>query len=153
MNGLAKKLTDKTASVSVIGLGYIGLPLSISFAKAGFNVFGIDIDNSKIQSLHEQNSYISDVSDKELKNTIKNYKITFTSTYSPIIKSDVVIICVPTPLNKTKDPDISYIVKVSEEISKFDINKKLICLESTVYPGATEEVILPILIIVINNFC
>tara|TARA_A100001037_G_scaffold204082_1_gene182566 strand:+ start:12659 stop:13954 length:1296 start_codon:yes stop_codon:yes gene_type:complete len=145
MNGLAKKLTDKTASVSVIGLGYIGLPLSISFAKAGFNVFGIDIDNSKIQSLHEQNSYISDVSDKELKNTIKNYKITFTSTYSPIIKSDVVIICVPTPLNKTKDPDISYIVKVSEEISKFDINKKLICLESTVYPGATEEVILPIL--------
>ena len=145
MNGLAKKLTDKTASVSVIGLGYIGLPLSISFAKAGFNVFGIDIDNSKIQSLHEQNSYISDVSDKELKNTIKNYKITFTSTCSPIIKSDVVIICVPTPLNKTKDPDISYIVKVSEEISKFDINKKLICLESTVYPGATEEVILPIL--------
>ncbi|MBO98800.1 MAG: UDP-N-acetyl-D-glucosamine dehydrogenase [Chloroflexi bacterium] len=145
MNGLAKKLTDKTASVSVIGLGYIGLPLSISFAKAGFNVFGIDIDNSKIQSLHEQNSYISDVSEKELKNTIKNYKITFTSTYSPIIKSDVVIICVPTPLNKTKDPDISYIVKVSEEISKFDINKKLICLESTVYPGATEEVILPIL--------
>ena len=94
----------------MIGLGYIGLPLSISFAKAGFNVFGIDIDNSKIQSLHEQNSYISDVSDKELKNTIKNYKITFTSTYSPIIKSDVVIICVPTPLNKTKDPDISYIV-------------------------------------------
>ena len=145
MNELAKKLKDKTANVTVIGLGYIGLPLSISFAKAGFNVFGIDIDNSKIQSLHEQNSYISDVSDKELKNTIKNYKITFTSTYSPIIKSDVVIICVPTPLNKTKDPDISYIVKVSEEISKFDINKKLICLESTVYPGATEEVILPIL--------
>ena len=145
MNGLAEKLKDKTANVTVIGLGYIGLPLSISFAKAGFNVFGIDIDNSKIQSLHEQNSYISDVSDKELKKTIKNHKINFTSNYSPIVESDVVIICVPTPLNKTKDPDISYIVKVSEEISKFDINKKLICLESTVYPGATEEVILPIL--------
>ena len=144
-NVLIEKIYNKKAEICVIGLGYIGLPLSLSFAKCGFKVLGIDIDEQKIRSLNNQTSYISDISDEVLKNAISNQKINFTSDYRKIISCDAIIICVPTPLNKTKDPDISYIVAVAEEIAKYDISNKLISLESTVYPGATEEIILPIL--------
>ena len=142
-NVLIEKIYNKKAEICVIGLGYIGLPLSLSFAKCGFKVLGIDIDEQKIRSLNNQISYISDISDEVLKNAISNQKIDFTSDYQKIISCDAIIICVPTPLNKTKDPDISYIVAVAEEIAKYDISNKLISLESTVYPGATEEIILP----------
>lgn len=144
-NKLIEKINKKDAEICVIGLGYIGLPLSLSFANCGFKVLGIDIDKQKIQNLNQQISYISDISNDDLKNTITNQKIEFTSNYKNIISCDAIIICVPTPLNKTKDPDISFIVAVAEEIAKYDISNKLISLESTVYPGATEEIILPIL--------
>jgi len=144
-NILIEKINKKEAEICVIGLGYIGLPLSLSFANCGFKVLGIDIDKQKIKNLNQQISYISDISNEDLKNTISNQKIEFTSDYHNITSCDAIIICVPTPLNKTKDPDISYIVAVAEEISKYDISNKLISLESTVYPGATEEIILPIL--------
>jgi len=144
-NKLINKLNNKEAKICVIGLGYIGLPLSLSFAMCGFEVSGIDIDQSKINDLKNNISYISDIKSTFLENVISNKNIDFASDFSKITSCDVIIICVPTPLNKTKDPDISYIVAVAEEIDKFDISNKLISLESTVYPGATEEVILPIL--------
>ena len=140
---LKEKIINKKAIISVIGLGYIGLPLALSFAESGYKVKGIDIDKNKIKNLKSQTSYISDIQSKYLKKTILEKKMDFFSNYDSIPESDVIIICVPTPLNKTKDPDISYIVAVIEEISKYSVKEKLICLESTVYPGATEEIILP----------
>ena len=142
---LNEKLKNKSAIVSIVGIGYIGLPLLLSIGKAGFKVNGIDIDENKISMLNKKESYISDISNEELKSQIKSIKsINFYSNYECIKESDVIIVCVPTPLNKTKDPDISYIIHAAEEISKFSINDKLISIESTVYPGATEELILPI---------
>tara|TARA_Y100001970_G_C14251483_1_gene872214 strand:- start:3512 stop:4807 length:1296 start_codon:yes stop_codon:yes gene_type:complete len=142
-NEIKNKILQKKAVVSVIGLGYIGLPIALAFAKAKFKVNGIDIDQKKINHLNLKQSYISDINDADLKNTISNYHLTFSDKFDSITNSDVIIICVPTPLNKTKDPDISFIVEVVEQISKFSMNNKIICLESTVYPGATEEIILP----------
>ena len=143
---LKTKLINKQAIISVIGLGYIGLPLALSFASAGYKVNGIDIDKTKITKLQNKQSYISDIEDIFLKKIIKNNNIKFFSDYNSITESDVIIVCVPTPLNKTKDPDISYIISATENISEFSINKKLISIESTVYPGATDEIILPILL-------
>ena len=116
-NVLIEKIYNKKAEICVIGLGYIGLPLSLSFAKCGFKVLGIDIDEQKIKSLNNKTSYISDISDEVLKNAISNQKINFTSDYRKIISCDAIIICVPTPLNKTKDPDISYIINATEPVS------------------------------------
>ena len=144
---LNEKLKNKSAIVSVVGIGYIGLPLLLNIGKAGFNVNGIDIDENKISMLKEKKSYISDISNEQLSSQIASINsINFHSNYECIEESDVIIICVPTPLNKTKDPDISYIIHATEEISKFSINDKLISIESTVYPGATEELILPTLL-------
>ena len=140
---LKEKIINKKAIINVIGLGYIGLPLALSFAESGYKVNGIDIDKNKIKMLNNQTSYISDIKNNYLKNTIVNKKMNFFSNHDSISESDVIIICVPTPLNKTKDPDISYIVAFAEKISKYSIKEKLICLESTVYPGATEEIVLP----------
>ena len=140
---LKEKIIEKKATINVIGLGYIGLPLALSFAESGYKVNGIDIDKNKIEKLNNQTSYISDIKNDYLQSIILNKKINFFSNYTSISESDIIIICVPTPLNKTKDPDISYIVAVAEEISKYSVKEKLISLESTVYPGATEEIILP----------
>ena len=137
---LYQKLINKNAHISIIGLGYVGLPLLLSLGKEGFKMTGIDIDNNKISDLKNNKSYISDISNDELIkniNAIKN--INFSNKYDSIKISDVIIICVPTPLNKTKDPDISYIINATEQLAKYSLNNKLISVESTVYPGATEE--------------
>ena len=141
---LYQKLINKNAHISIIGLGYVGLPLLLSLGKEGFKMSGIDIDSNKISDLKNNKSYISDISNDELIkkiNAIKN--INFSNKYDSIKTSDVIIICVPTPLNKTKDPDISYIINATEELAKYPLKHKLISVESTVYPGATEELILP----------
>ena len=144
---LQQKIINKNAHISIIGLGYVGLPLLLALGKIGFTVTGIDIDNEKISHLNQNKSYIADISNEELYNEIKSIKnINFTNKYESINNSDVVIICVPTPLNKTKDPDISYIIHATEQTAKYSLNNKLISVESTVYPGATEELILPKLI-------
>ena len=144
---LQQKILNKNAHISIIGLGYVGLPLLLALGKIGFTVTGIDIDNEKISHLNQNKSYIADISNDELYNEIKSIKnINFTNKYESINNSDVVIICVPTPLNKTKDPDISYIIHATEQTAKYSLNNKLISVESTVYPGATEELILPKLI-------
>ena len=144
---LYQKLITKNAHISIIGLGYVGLPLLLALGKEGFKVTGIDIDNKKISNLKQNKSYISDITNDELSNNIKSIKnINFTNKYESIKNSDVIIICVPTPLNKTKDPDISYIINATEQLAKYSLNNKLISVESTVYPGATEELILPTII-------
>ncbi len=145
-NSLKNKLINKQAIISIIGLGYIGLPLALSFSKSGYKVNGIDIDQNKIELLNKKQSYISDIDTEFLNQSIDKNNIKFFSDYDCIENSDVIIVCVPTPLNKTKDPDISYIVSATEQMSKFSIKDKLISIESTVYPGATEEIILPILL-------
>ena len=110
---LKEKIIEKKATINVIGLGYIGLPLALSFAESGYKVNGIDIDKDKIEKLNNQTSYISDIKNDYLQSIILNKKINFFSNYTSISESDIIIICVPTPLNKTKDPDISYIVAVT----------------------------------------
>ncbi len=154
---LLKKIKNKTAIPCVIGLGYVGLPLAVELAKAGFNVIGIDLDKNKIEAINRGESYIGDVPSEELKrlcqlrNThyaLRNKDIGSlfaTTDYSILKEVDTINICVPTPLRKTKDPDISYIVAATAEISRYLKRGQLIILESTTYPGTTEEVVLPML--------
>src|SRR6476620_10228187 len=131
---LAAKIENRTAKVAIIGLGYVGLPLAVEFANAGFSVTGIDLDKSKVQSLNEGRSYIQDVQDEELAKGISAGKFRATSDFASLREVDTVSICVPTPLRKTKDPDISYIVSATESIANNGRPGQLIILESTTYP-------------------
>lgn len=142
---LKNKILEKKAKVGIIGLGYVGLPLAVEFAKKGFEVFGIDIDNLRVNSINRKQSYILDVTSEDIKAIIDAGLFTATSDYRVINKLDVIVICVPTPLRKTKEPDISYIVNATEEIAKHKKRGQLIILESTTYPGTTDEAVLPIL--------
>jgi UDP-N-acetyl-D-glucosamine dehydrogenase len=142
---LKSKIKDKSCQVGIVGLGYAGLPLSIAFCKAGFKVTGIDTDKSRVNKLKEGNSYIEDVESKDLKELVKENRFKVSSDYKDIKKVDVVIISVPTPLGKTKEPDISYILSSVKSIARHTKGRKLIVLESTTYPGTTKEEILPLL--------
>ncbi len=127
-------------NISIIGLGYVGLPLAVSAANRGHKVYGIDISKERIDSLLSSKSYISDVKDSEISEII-NKKLIVSCDYSNITNTDTIIICVPTPLNKNKEPDLSYITNVMDELIKHISKGTLIVLESTVYPGATRELI------------
>ena len=140
---LIDKINDKSAKIGVIGLGYVGLPLAIEFAKADFEVTGIDLDEKKVNSINSGKNYIKDVDDLILKKAVKKKLLKSTSDYSVVSKLDAISICVPTPLNKEKNPDISYIVSVMEAIKDYIHQDMLIVLESTTYPGSTKELILP----------
>lgn len=147
---LKQKLLNKQAKISIIGLGYVGLPLAIALAKSGFEVCGIDTSKSKIQSIQSGKSYIEDIKSKDIATLtssqgIKGPLLKATTKYSSIKNSDVIIICVPTPLSKSKDPDISYILNSINSISSELKLNTLLVLESTTYPGTTEELVLPIL--------
>jgi UDP-N-acetyl-D-glucosamine dehydrogenase len=142
---LEDKIKNKTAKVALIGLGYVGLPLALEFAKNGFKVFGIDIDKKRVASLKKGKSYILDIKDNELKQILKSNKFEVTTDYNVIKKTDIAIITVPTPLRKTGEPDISFIINAINGIFKYLHREMLIILESTTYPGTTEELILPIL--------
>ena len=142
---LDKKIKDKTAKIGVIGLGYVGLPLAIEFVEAGYNVVGIDIDDNKIKSINSGKNYINDIEDRILEKAVKKNKLIATSNFSVVKEMDSVSICVPTPLNKQKDPDISYIVSVMEKIKMHLHANMVLVLESTTYPGSTKELILPYL--------
>ena len=142
---LIKKIKDRSAKIGVIGLGYVGLPLAIEFTNAGFKVIGIDVDEKKINQINDGNNYINDVDSNLLKTAVENKNLSATNDFSIVNNLDAISICVPTPLNKQRDPDISYIVSVMDEI-KHSIHKDmLIILESTTYPGSTRELILPYL--------
>ena len=140
---LYQKIQNRTANIGVIGLGYVGLPLAVEFTKAGFNVVGVDIDKNKINSINRGINYVGDVETSILRNAVKSNKIHATNDFSKIKQLDTISICVPTPLNKQKDPDISYIISVMDKIKKYIHKEMLIVLESTTYPGSTKELILP----------
>jgi len=142
---LSAKIAARTAKVGIVGLGYVGLPLAVEFAKAGFTVTGIDLVESKVARLNAGDSYIQDVSSAEVNNLVAERKLYATTDFSVISELDTINICVPTPLRKTKDPDMSYIVSACQEIAKYFHPGMLAILESTTYPGTTEEVVLPML--------
>ena len=143
MNTLRSKLEQRNATAAVIGLGYVGLPLAMEIAAAGFDVIGVDLDAAKIATLKRGKSYILDVPEKTVAGAVHSGKFTPTSDFSALAKADTVSICVPTPLSKSRDPDISFILSATEEIRKYLHSGQLIVLESTTYPGTTDELIVP----------
>ncbi len=138
---LAEKIKNKTAKIAVIGAGYVGLPLALGYARRGFVVTAIDDNVQRVGKLNEGVNYITP--DEELKGLVEEKKLSATTDYSVLEGADVITICVPTPLTKHKEPDISYVVSVTEQIKKYLRKGHLVVLESTTYPGTTEEVILP----------
>ncbi|MCX5714084.1 MAG: nucleotide sugar dehydrogenase [Candidatus Omnitrophica bacterium] len=142
---LKSKILNKNAKIGIIGLGYVGLPLAVAFAKKGFKVWGIDIDKDRVARLKKGQSYILDLKPQDIVTLQKDRSIVFTSDLSTIKKLDAFIICVPTPLLKTKEPDVSFIISATELIKKHIKHGQVVVLESTTYPGTTEEVVLPIL--------
>jgi nucleotide sugar dehydrogenase len=142
---LKSKILSKKAKIGIIGLGYVGLPLAIAFAKKGFKVWGIDVDKDRVTRLKKGQSYILDLKPSEITSLQRDGSLIVTSDISHIKKLDAFIICVPTPLLKTKEPDVSFIVSATEMIKKHMKSGQVIVLESTTYPGTTDEVMLPIL--------
>lgn len=142
---LLEKINNKTAVVGVIGLGYVGLPLAVEKANAGFKTIGFDIQEEKVKMVNEGHNYIGDVVDTELENLVKEGLLSATTDYSFIKELDFVAICVPTPLDEYQQPDISYVKSSAIEISKHLKKGSIVVLESTTYPGTTEELLLPIL--------
>ncbi len=138
---LKEKIDSKKAAVSVIGLGYVGLPLALNVARAGFKVYGIDVDSKKISGLLNGRSHIIDVTDAEVADAVASGRFIPTGDFDQLSGSDVVIICVPTPLRKSKDPDVSYILSAVEEIKRRLHPHMLVILESTTYPGTSDELI------------
>ncbi len=142
---LADKIRSKTARVGVVGLGYVGLPLAVEFGEAGFDVTGIDLSEGKAARVNAGDSYIGDVPSSALEPLARSGKLRATTDFSVIRDLDTINICVPTPLRKTKDPDMSYIIAACEEIAQYFHPGLLVILESTTYPGTTEELVLPML--------
>ncbi|PEF43419.1 UDP-N-acetyl-D-glucosamine dehydrogenase [Bacillus cereus] len=138
---LKEKIGNRNAKVGVIGLGYVGLPLAVELSKANYTVYGIDIDNRKINQLKDNHSYIIDINNEEIKTINESFKFIPTSNFEIIKELDAISICVPTPLTKSQEPDISYIINVMNNIKKYMHKGLLITLESTTYPGTTEELI------------
>ena len=142
---LEDKIRNRTARVGIVGLGYVGLPLAVEFAKAGFNVTGIDLSEPKVAKVNAGQSYIADIHEDVLRPLVDSHKIIATSDFGVISELDTVNICVPTPLRKTKDPDMSYIVSACQQIAKYFHKGMLVILESTTYPGTTDELVLPMI--------
>ncbi len=142
-DGLKKKLQDRSASVAILGLGYVGLPLAVVFAEAGFKVIGIDPDRSKTEAVDRGESYILDIHSEQLKKLVEKGLLSATTDFSVLRKADAVSICVPTPLRKTGDPDLSYIVTATESLAPHLHKGMVVVLESSTYPGTTREMVLP----------
>ena len=140
--GLTHKFNDKSAHIAILGLGYVGLPLAVVFAESGFRVTGIDPITSKVDSLNSGKSYVLDVSDKQIRDLVKANRLSATTDFSVLSEVDAVSICVPTPLRKTGDPDLSFILSVAETLQEYIHPGLAIVLESTTYPGTTRELIL-----------
>ena len=144
-SALKKKIVDRSAVVGVVGVGYVGLPLAVEKAKVGFNVIGYDRNPIRVDQVNQGLNYIRDVHDQELTEVVEGGKFTATSDFGTLGSCDCIVICVPTPLTANKEPDISYIRGVAQEIKRLLRPGQLISLESTTYPGTTEEVLLTIL--------
>ena len=142
LQGLIK---EKSAVVGVIGLGYVGLPLIVEFALKGFRGVGFEVDENKVKEINAGRSYIPDVPSENVEKTVAAKKLSATTDFSCLSECDVIIVCVPTPLRKTKDPDMSFILSAGEQIKKYKRPGQLVILESTTYPGTTDEVLQPML--------
>ena len=140
---LIESLKERKARVGILGLGYVGLPLAVVFAEAGFRVTGIDPDSRKVGSLNKGISYIPDVKTEAIEKLVKSGHLTATTDFSLLRETDAVSICVPTPLRQTGDPDMSFISSATEELAKYMHKGMVVVLESTTYPGTTREVLLP----------
>ncbi|HWP59966.1 MAG TPA: nucleotide sugar dehydrogenase [Candidatus Acidoferrales bacterium] len=143
METLKARLHERSATAAVIGLGYVGLPLALEIARAGFRVIGLDIDQSKIAALKQGRSYILDVKDGEIGEALRQHRFLPSGDFGLLGAADTISICVPTPLSKSRDPDISFILAAAEVVKKTLRPGQLVILESTTYPGTTEELILP----------
>ena len=142
---LLEKILSKKAAAGIVGLGYVGLPLAVEFGRAGFSVVGFDVIEAKISHLNQGKSYIQDVPDTVIAPLVEKGLFKATNDFSKLAEMDTINICVPTPLRKTKDPDMSFIVSSTEEIAKYLRPGTLVILESTTYPGTTDELVLPML--------
>lgn len=140
---LLDRIRNKNLRVGVIGLGYVGLPLAVEFAKAGLDVTGFDVDQSKVDSINAGTTYIPDVEQREMERCIKAGRLRATTDMQKLGDMDAIDICVPTPLRKTKDPDLSYVVMAVDAVAAVPHRGKLVILESTTYPGTTDEVVQP----------
>ncbi len=140
---LIGKIVNRKAKIAVAGLGYVGLPLAIEFAEAGFQVLGLDVEAKKVEQINAGFSYIDDVPDERISSLTRSGKLSATTAYEDISDADAISICVPTPLRKTRDPDMSYIIQAARSIAGICRPGMLIVLESTTYPGTTEEIIVP----------
>lgn len=144
-DNLKKLIENKKAKLGILGIGYVGLPLAVEMAKAGYDVIGFDVQQKKVDLLNQGHNYIGDVIDKDLKTLVSQGKLKGTTDFSLIKDCDCVSICVPTPLDIYQQPDISYVKSSAEQVAKYAHKGMLIILESTTYPGTTEEVIMPLL--------
>ncbi|MEW5939523.1 MAG: nucleotide sugar dehydrogenase [Chloroflexota bacterium] len=140
---LIKKLQDKTAKIAILGLGYVGLPLAVVFGEAGFKVTGVDPDTRKVDALTRGESYIPDVKSEAVAALVKAGRLKATSDFSVLKNADAVSICVPTPLRKTGDPDLSFIVSATEGLAPYAHPGMVVVLESSTYPGTTREMVVP----------
>jgi UDP-N-acetyl-D-glucosamine dehydrogenase len=140
---LLERIHDRSALIGIIGLGYVGLPLAVAFAQAGFKVIGLDLDTKKVALLNDGQSYVSDVPSADVAEIVRQQRFHATADYETLRQADVVSICVPTPLRKTKDPDMSYVISATESVAAIAHPGMLVVLESTTYPGTTEEILVP----------
>ena len=140
-----EKIKDRSAIVGIVGMGYVGLPLTRSFFEAGFRCVGFDIDDRKVKQLNAGKSYIKHIPSKFLQTALHDKRFRATSRFADLSKMDAIIICVPTPLTKMREPDMSYVTSTCEVVAKYLRKGQLVVLESTTYPGTTRELVLPIL--------
>lgn len=144
-NTLIQKLRDKSAKIGILGMGYVGMPLAVVFAEKGFDVLGIDPDKRKVETFDKGISYIQDVPTETVARLRKTGRLNMSADFAALAEMDAVSICVPTPLRKTGDPDMSFIVSATEQLAKYVHKGMVIVLESTTYPGTTRELIVPML--------
>jgi UDP-N-acetyl-D-glucosamine dehydrogenase len=142
---LADKITSNKAVIGVVGLGYVGLPIALEYAKKGISVIGVDVSREKIESLNRGENYIEDLADAEIKEVVEKGLLKSYVEFGALANADVIFICVPTPFNENKDPDLSYILNSGREVSKILHRGQLIILKSTTFPGTTEDYLIPVL--------
>ena len=145
MSNLKEKILNKTATLGVCGLGYVGLPLAVEKAKAGYKVIGFDVQREKVELVNSGKNYIGDVVDSDLEKLVKDGRLKATENFEEVASCDCVCICVPTPLDIHQEPDITYVKSSTESVAKYLHKDMLVVLESTTYPGTTEELLKPIL--------
>ncbi|MDD5629473.1 MAG: NAD(P)-binding domain-containing protein, partial [Elusimicrobia bacterium] len=143
--GLREKIRDRSARIGVLGLGYVGLPLAMDFCRKGFRVAGFEVDRRRLSGLASGRSYIRDVASEELRRWQSSGRFQATGRFDLLSRQDAILVCVQTPLRKSKEPDVSNILAALSQVTRRLRPGQLVVIESTTYPGATEEVILPLL--------